>query len=269
MAKPDCIELADGTVLPILYEDRAVLAIDKPAGWMLAPASWTQTSRNLQLTLERSIRAGDFWARARGLRFVRYVHRLDAGTTGVLLLAKSPGVLRPFTRLFEGRRVLKRYLAVVHGCPAQPEWVCRLPLARLRRRPGVVKVEPRAGKPAETRFRVLQTAGQTALVEAQPITGRTHQIRVHLAAAGHPVLGDALYAKRFAGKAGPASAQPPHAGSGADPALAPSSDPLTWLALRAVRLEYPDPFSSRWVRIEAPSAAFLRQYGFCAQDLAG
>ena len=75
------IVLGDGTRIPILHEDQAVLAIDKPAGWMLAPASWEHTGRNLQRALESCLRGGPFWVRVRQLRFLRFVHRLDADTT--------------------------------------------------------------------------------------------------------------------------------------------------------------------------------------------
>src|SRR5271156_6152031 len=129
MAKTKNIELNDGEiVIPILYEDRSVLALDKPSGWMLAPDSWDHTGRNLQLALKSSISAGDFWAHSRNLKYLRFIHRLDAETTGVLLLAKSPGALRAYSELFETRRVEKKYLAVVHGLPKQPQWTCKLPL---------------------------------------------------------------------------------------------------------------------------------------------
>ena len=88
MAKPNSIELPGCEPIPILFEDRAVVAIDKPAGWMLVPFSWQKTSRNLQAAISSSIAAGDFWARSRGLKFLRHVHRLDSDTSGVLLLAK-------------------------------------------------------------------------------------------------------------------------------------------------------------------------------------
>src|SRR3981081_814023 len=104
MAKPKHIELNDGDiVIPILYEDRSVLAVDKPAGWLLAPDSWDQTGRNLQLALQSSLNAGGFWARSRNLKYLRFIHRLDAETSGVLLLAKSPGALSAYSGLFEER----------------------------------------------------------------------------------------------------------------------------------------------------------------------
>jgi RluA family pseudouridine synthase len=233
--KPSAIELLDGTSVPILYEDRSVLAIDKPAGWMLAPATWDKTSRNLQRELMISIQAGEHWARSRNLKYIRFIHRLDAETSGVLLLAKSAGAVRALSELFESRLMRKKYLAVVHGIPAQPSWVCQL---RISQEPGVrgqMTVDARLGKDAETAFRVLQQGQGNALIEATPLTGRTHQIRVHLAAGGHPVLGDTLYG-----------------GTGRE------------LALRAVELSYTDPFQKRPVRILAPTRGFLRRHHFAA-----
>lgn len=234
MPKPDHIELPTGEKLSILYEDRSVLAIDKPRGWMLVPASWQKTSRNLQMALTSSITARDFWARSRNLRFLRFVHRLDADTTGILLFAKSLGAVNTFGDLFESRKMEKTYLAVVHGQPREKEWICRLKLGPDPKQRGKMKVDARNGKEAETAFRMLAVLGNTSLVEARPFTGRTHQIRVHLAEAGHPILGDELY----------------------------GSASRTGLALRAVSLAYTDPFTKRPVYIRAPVQEFCHTYGF-------
>ncbi|MDB6019132.1 MAG: pseudouridine synthase, partial [Pedosphaera sp.] len=216
------------------------MAVDKPAGWLLAPDSWDQTGRNLQLALQSSLNAGDFWAHSRNLKYLRFIHRLDAETTGVLLLAKSPGALRAFSEMFETRSVEKRYLAVVHGVPKEKEWTCNLPLiadpamkGRMRIATPGRRAAPRVSDPemrtqnsallpkdAETQFRVVATLANAAVIEAHPTTGRTHQIRVHLAAAGHPIVGDALY--------------------GTDKAAA--SKGRQRIALRAVRLAFRDPF---------------------------
>jgi RluA family pseudouridine synthase len=259
MAKPREIELPDGTVIPILYEDRAVLAIDKPAGWLLVPSEWDATSRNLQRALESGINGGEFWARSRNLKYLRFVHRLDAETSGVLLLVKSPGALRPYSKLFETREVQKTYLAVVAGIPKQKTWTCKLPIApdpsqRGRMRITAARLQPkeardtRSGKCSETKsaetvFRVVCTGTNAALVEARPITGRTHQIRVHLMAAGHPVLGDPDYA------------------ASADSAVQRSGRDIS-MALRAIALAYKDPFTGKSVRITAPWQEFARKYGF-------
>lgn len=240
MPKPNCIELPDAEPIPILYEDRSVLAIDKPHGWMLLPVSWQNTAFNLQAALNSSIAARDFWARSRNLKFLRYIHRLDGDTTGILLLAKSPGSLETYSALFESRRMEKTYLAVVHGAPKQTEWICRLKLAPDPRHTGTMKVDGSEGKDAETHFRVLQvlrrskTTATVALIEARPVTGRTHQIRIHLAETGHPIVGDELY-----GTADNAN-----------------------LGLRAVSLNYTDPFMRRRVEIRAPTENFYRDYRF-------
>ena len=234
MAKPNYIELPTGEKIAILYEDRSVLAIDKPRGWMLVPASWQKTSRNLQMALTSSIAAKDFWARSRNLKFLRFVHRIDADTTGILLFAKSLGAVNTFGDLFESRKMEKTYLAVVHGTPKEAEWTCRLKIGPDAEQRGKMRVDPRGGKDAETVFRVLQTVGNFSLIEARPYTGRTHQIRVHLMAAGHPIVGDEMY----------------------------GSTARKELGLRAVRLEYSDPFTRRRVDIRAANEEFCRKYGF-------
>ena len=193
MAKPKDIELPTGDIIPILYEDRSVIAIDKPRGWMLVPFSWQKTNRNLQAALMSSIAAGDYWARSRNLKFLRFVHRLDAETTGILLCAKSLGGVDSYGNLFESRKMEKVYLAVVHGSPKQTEWTCRLKLGPEPESHGRMMVDERDGKEAETTFRVLQAGTKNSLIEAHPYTGRTHQIRVHLAYLGHPILGDDKY----------------------------------------------------------------------------
>ncbi len=241
MSRLHHLELLDGTRIPVLYQDRAVVAIDKPAGWMLAPDSWNRTGRNLQLALASALRAGATWARSQHLTYLRFVHRLDAETSGVLLLARSPGALRALSRLFTDRRVEKQYLAVVQGTPPASEWACDLPIGPQPGEPGRRRIDRRLGQIAETRFEVVEAGEGRALVRARPITGRTHQIRLHLAATGHPVVGDPLYGK----PGGTAGAGRPRE-----------------LALRAVTLAYTDPFERRPVRIQAPVAEFCHRYGF-------
>ncbi len=250
MAKPNWIELPDGTAIPILYEDRSVIAIDKPAGWMLVPYTWDKTTRNLHLAISSSILAGDFWARSRNLKYLRHVHRLDADTSGVLLLAKSPGALHTFSRLFESRRVAKKYFAVVEGIPKEASWISSLKIGPDPKQIGRMKIDSRYGKAAETHLRILHTGAQRALVEARPVTGRTHQIRLHLAAAGHPVVGDVLY-----GRAAVRARQ-----------RSRLSDQES-LALRAVALGYRDPFRRHPVRIAAPVDEFCRAFGFNTNEV--
>lgn len=235
MAKPNFIELPDCEPMPILYEDRAVLAIDKPRGWMLVPHSWQNTNHNLMAAVESSIRAGDFWATSRGLKFLKNVHRLDADTTGVLLFAKSFGAVEVVSDLFESRRMEKTYLAVVAGAPKETEWLCQFKLAPDPRKFGRMRVDFREGKESATHFKVLETRGEFSLIECHPVTGRQHQIRVHLAECGLPIVGDELY-----GKTGNALS----------------------LGLRAVRLEFVNPFTKKRVDIRAPKEWFLKEFGF-------
>ncbi|HEU0037744.1 MAG TPA: RluA family pseudouridine synthase [Verrucomicrobiae bacterium] len=235
MPKPSHIELPGVEPIPILYEDRSVLAIDKPRGWMLVPYSWQRTNWNLQAAIVSSISAGDFWSRARGLKFLKFVHRLDAETTGILLFAKSQGAVEVYSELFEDRRMEKTYLAVVHGSPKQTEWTCRLKLGPAPGQVGRMKVDERDGKDAETHFRVLAKNQRWTLIEACPLTGRTHQIRLHLAESAGPVVGDDTYGCR---------------GDDSD------------LGLRAVRLAFADPFTRRRVAIRAPVEVFYRRFGF-------
>jgi RluA family pseudouridine synthase len=246
MARTPFVDLGygrDRTRIPILYEDTAVLAIDKPAGWLLVPFSWQRTQRNLQAAISSSIAGGEFWARSRGLKFLRFVHRLDGDTTGVLLFAKSLGAVDTFTHLFESRQIRKTYLAVVQGVPRQTNWSCRLKLSPDPGQNGRIRVDSRQGKEAETRFAVLRSLNNQTLIEAYPLTGRTHQIRIHLRESGHPIIGDSLYGTED--NAGGLRRRFP-------------------LGLRAAALNYIDPFRHRPVDIQAPADRFLRAFGFHA-----
>jgi 23S rRNA pseudouridine1911/1915/1917 synthase len=242
MAKPMCIELGEEVSIPILYEDRSVLAIDKPAHWMLVPYTWDRTDRNLQLAITSSILGGEFWARSRNLRFLRHIHRLDAETTGILLFGKSPGAVQTFSQLFQSRQMEKVYLAVAEGKTPRPKWACSAPIAPDPQQYGRMRLDARGGKDAETAFTLLATHGTLHLIEARPLTGRTHQIRLHLLDAGLRILGEPMY-----------GSSSNHWKSRQFP-----------MALRASRLEYRDPFTRKPIRIRAPEKQFLETFGFAS-----
>jgi RluA family pseudouridine synthase len=238
--KTDCIELGTGEKIPILYEDRSVIAMDKPPGWMLVPTTWQRTQRNLQAAIESSIAEKQFWARSRNLKFLRYIHRLDGETSGVLLFGKTPGAVRSYGKLFESRQMEKAYLAVIGGAPKRSSWRCHEPIGEESSSPKRMKIDARHGKPAETSFKVLAGREGLTLLEARPVTGRTHQIRVHLAHSGSPISGDSLYGR------------------------AARSEPL---ALRSILLSYRDPFTRRTVCVKAPVDDFLKLYKFSPREI--
>jgi 23S rRNA pseudouridine1911/1915/1917 synthase len=245
------MELGDETRIPIVYEDRSVIAIDKPPGWMIVPFTWQKTDRNLQAAIASSIAARDFWARSRNLKYLLHVHRLDGETSGILLFGKSPGAVRAYGDLFESRKMEKTYLVVVEGIPKQTEWSSTSRIGPEPGMPGRMKIDANAGKEAITEFKLLRSTPpgvkpQRSLIEASPYTGRTHQIRLHLAEAGIPVVGDDLYGA------------PPAPARGKPAASAPAPT----MALRAISLCYSDPFTRRAIRIRAPSEGFLTAFGF-------
>ena len=243
MPKTDYIELKNaGINIPILYENRSIMIIDKPAGWILAPSHWKNTSRNLQREIEISIFARDFWARCRNLKYLRFIHRLDADTSGLLILAKNPGAIQAYNKLFLNGLIEKTYAAVVHGVPKWKKTICSLPIAP-RKDSNLVSINHSAGKPAETIFFCLKVKNGKSLIQAFPKTGRTHQIRVHLSALNLPVVGDALYGKENNKKTTNSS-----------------------LALRSVRLRFQDPFEKKQIDVQAPLNEFLSEYGFEIQD---
>lgn len=223
----------DGVVC--LHEDSALLVLAKPAGLLCVPGRGADKQDCLSARVQQQ------WPDA------LVVHRLDMATSGLVLMARSPAVQRLLGQAFAERTVEKRYQATVQGCMALPTapvaapdtdslwngWGdITLPIsADWERRPLRV-VDAQHGKPSHTRWRVLRTdtAAQTTRLELAPVTGRTHQLRVHLAAVGHPILGDALYA------------------DAAVQARAPR------LLLHATRLGLAHPVSGEWVQFALPPA---------------
>ena len=171
----------------LVYLDEHLLVLDKPAGLLAVPGRGPDKQDCL------AARAQRLWPDA------RVVHRLDMATSGLFLMARGEAMQRCLGALFEARAVHKRYVAVVAGHVAPPpgEWgEIDLPLAADWPRRPMQKVDAEQGRPSLTRWRVLahDAAAGTTRLALEPVTGRSHQLRVHLLALGHPILGDALYA---------------------------------------------------------------------------
>ena len=168
----------------VIYEDEHAFVLNKPPG--LATQGGTKTTKHLDRLLDG---IGDDRGRP------KLVHRLDKDTSGALLVARTARAAAHFAKAFSGRAARKYYWALVIGVPSAEEGEIDAPLAK---QPGTggekMHISEEHGLPAKTRWRVLERAGnRAAWVELQPLTGRTHQLRAHMAAIGHPIVGDAKY----------------------------------------------------------------------------
>jgi tRNA pseudouridine32 synthase/23S rRNA pseudouridine746 synthase len=172
---------APAATIALVHADAAWIVIDKPAGLPAVPG------RPEHLLDSASARVQALYADA------LVVHRLDMPTSGLLLFARGVQVQRALGRAFEERRVLKRYVAVVHGELRDDAGSIDLPIVSDWERRPKQRVDVERGRPSLTHWRVLARAPGTTRLELTPVTGRGHQLRVHLAALGHPIVGDALY----------------------------------------------------------------------------
>ncbi|MBH2008490.1 MAG: RluA family pseudouridine synthase [Xanthomonadaceae bacterium] len=206
-----------------MHADAEVLVLDKPAGLLCVPGRGPDKQDCL------SRRAQQQWPEA------LIVHRLDQATSGLVLMARSPEAQRRLSRAFELRQVHKRYQAIVAGrMEALPDGAwgsIDLPIAADWERRPLRVIDANAGKASLTHWRVLahDAAADTSRIALEPVTGRTHQLRVHLAAVGHAILGDALYA---------------------DPAVCARSPRLL---LHATWLAFEHPATGQWMEFASPA----------------
>lgn len=220
--------------LDILYEDDAILVVDKPAGMVVHPAAG-----NPRGTLVNALQfhCGSLSA-VGGVMRPGIVHRLDKGTSGLMVVAKSDEAHQRLSEQFKKRQVSKLYTALVHGSLKQDEGAVDAAVGRHPVERKKMSTASRRGKPALTRWRVLERYGAFTLLEARIETGRTHQIRVHLGSLGHPVAGDSVYggSKRVI--------EPP--------ALRAVLKKLARQALHASRLSFRHPVTGREMTFESP-----------------
>lgn len=225
------VPVAEELPLAVLHEDKDLVVVDKAAGMVVHPGAGHASGTLVNALLHR---VKDLAGVGGELR-PGIVHRLDKDTTGCLVVAKNEQALVALQKSFKGREVTKTYLAVVHGSPPAEGRIETLygrhPVHRQR-----FTGKVREGKPAITLFRVLESFDGAALVEVDLLTGRTHQIRVHLAESGHPLLGDTLYGvgRKPKGEAGAAQER------------------LGRQALHAWRLAFAHPRTGKHLALEAP-----------------
>lgn len=228
---PPVARPADPSMPAVLFEDRWLVAVDKPAGVLSQPAEQMvagELSLDQQLLMAMAYRDGK-------RNFLRLVHRLDRTTSGVLLFARTQEALTPLDRAWREGRAERRYLAIVTGDPASAPTttVVDQPIGRDPGHPWRFRVDE-AGRPARTEVELLiGVVPGTLIARCRLRTGRTHQVRVHLAALGFPVLGDRLYG----GQTGP-------------------ERPL----LHAHTLGFPHPRSGQRVTVTSPPPADLTPY---------
>jgi len=234
-APPPSGVAAEDVALEVLYEDDDVLAINKPAGMVTHPAPGHGTGTLVNALLGRGGSAA--YGSVAGTNRPGIVHRLDRDTSGLLLVARNDRAQHALMAQIQARRVKKTYLALVHGAPPAEVGRIEAPIGRDPYRRTRMAVVP-DGRPSTTGYRVRERLVGWTLLELDLVTGRTHQLRVHLASIGHAIAGDTVYGSGLA-RRGP--------------------DGLGRIFLHSWKLEFVTPAGERLVRVEAPLPAELEQ----------
>lgn len=225
--------------LDIAYEDEHILLVRKPAGMVVHPGPNVTTSTLVNALLHRNPEIAKVGAVSRpGI-----VHRLDANTSGIMIVAKTNEARNRLVLQFKEKRVRKEYRAIVVGEPPFDSDYIDLPIGDDPHRHDRMRIDEAEGKPSSTYYEVLERLGDASVVKAMPFTGRTHQIRVHLAHIGHPVYADPMYGKRFAQKAD--QERRVRLDAGLPPLIARH-------ALHALRVQFEHPETGETMECEAP-----------------
>lgn len=249
--------IPEDIALDIVYEDDDLAVINKAAGMMVhAGAGATDAERNRGTLVNALLHRFATLSEVGGEIRPGIVHRLDKETSGLIIVAKNDVSHRKLAQQFSGRRVKKRYLALVHGWPSKEKGTINAAITRDAVRRIRMTTRGSGGRPAvshyEVRERISSPYGKFALVEVRIETGRTHQIRVHMASIGHPVVGDALYGAakelRLAGHERKANA----------PAGGPLS--LDRNFLHAAALEFTHPRTGQELSFSAPLPVELTEF---------
>jgi 23S rRNA pseudouridine1911/1915/1917 synthase len=219
--------LGEHVALRVVYEDDDVLIVDKPAGMTTHPAPGQTTGTLVNALLGRADASA--YGSVAGSDRPGIVHRLDRDTSGLLIVARNDAAQRALMEQLRSRRIKKTYLGLVHGSPPAEVGRIEAPIGRDPHRPTRMAVVA-TGRPSTTGYRVRERLPGWTLLELDLVTGRTHQLRVHLASIGHAIAGDPVYG-RGSGRRGP--------------------DGLERMFLHAWRVEFVSPSAQRLVRAEA------------------
>lgn len=223
---------AENLPLKILYEDADVIVVDKPAGIVVHAGAGHASGTLVNALLHHF---GTLSALGGDLR-PGIVHRLDRQTSGVLVVARTDRAHRSLAAQFHDRKVEKTYLALVHGRMAQPQGCINAPVARDPVRRTRMTAKLACGRSALTEYRVIEELGDFSFLEVRLGTGRTHQIRVHLASIRHPIVGDRIYGA---------------------PAQIPGLPPLNRFFLHAQHLRFLSPSTGEPIAVESQLAPEL------------
>jgi len=169
----------------VVFEDEKIIAVNKAPWISVGGDRWDESRERLDRLIERDFKLSKIYT----------VHRIDRETSGLVVFAKDSQTHRDLSASFEKRRISKRYIAVVHGRPSWKENICDLALVPNGNKKHMTIIDKYRGKESYTHFLCLVSAGNYSVLEARPQTGRIHQIRVHAASLGHPVVCDVLYGK--------------------------------------------------------------------------